>query len=263
MATAVVAFGLTIAVGHASNDVKAPLPPRVDFVAAPAGELSLGMTAQEVTRIMGEAAKETVFTSEASTMRGLEFAGAIPSKVTLTDGRVSRVLLDAFRVDKGDLPSFSRKAWPGMAAGAVRRALGKPADVLHHTFFGIKVDQWVYSSAGQADVSVFFRADRIIAKSIGRLIPTDLFRVDLPSLASGEGQSEAPHAGMTASTVGQHYGAEKFRVEYIVNGQPASRVAFETRVKGTFVGVTFVDGVATEFEDLGRLPDDAAAVQGH
>jgi hypothetical protein len=165
-------------------------------------------------------------------------------------------VIDAFRVDKGDPPAFSRKAWPGMAASAVRRALGKPADVLHHTFFGINVDQWVYSSAGQADVSVFFRADRIIAKSIGRQIPTDLFRVDLPSLVSGKGPSTTLHAGMTASDVRQHYGAEKFRVDYIVNGQPASRVVFETPVKCTFAGVTFVDGLATEFEDLGRLPDD-------
>ena len=28
------------------------------------------------------------------------------------------------------------------------------------------------------------------------------------------------------------------------------------RAKGTFAGVTFVDGVATELDDLGRLPDD-------
>jgi hypothetical protein len=63
---------------------------------------------------------------------------------------------------------------------------------------------------------------------------------------------------MTDSDVGQHYGTERFRVEYVVNGQPASRVVFETRAKGTFAGVTFVDGVATEFEDLGRLPDEGA-----
>ena len=35
-----------------------------------------------------------------------------------------------------------------MAASAVRRVLGEPADVLHHTLFGINVDQWVYSRAG-------------------------------------------------------------------------------------------------------------------
>jgi hypothetical protein len=36
---------------------------------------------------------------------------------------------------------------------------------------------------------------------------------------------------MTASDVEQLFGAEKFRVNYVVNGQPASRVVFETREK--------------------------------
>jgi putative flavoprotein involved in K+ transport len=255
MAATAAAIVLTAAVGHASN-VEAPLPPRVDFLMTPTSGLYLGMTAQEVTRIMGEAAKEAVVAAEGSNIRTLVFSGAIPGTVTLTDGKVSRVTLDAFRVDKGDLPAFN-KAWPGMAASAVQSVLGKPADVGHHAFFGINVDQWVYSHAGQADVSVFFRADRVVAKAIGREIPTDLFRVALPSQSGGEGLSKTPHAGMMANDVEQLFGAERFRVNYVFNGQPASRVVFETRAKGTFAGVTFVDGVATELEDLGRLPDDA------
>ena len=256
MASTAAAIVLTMTVGHASNDVKAPLPPRVDFLASPASELHLSMTAQEVTRVMGEAARDAVFTVEGTSVRRLEFSGPIPSKVTLTDGKVSRITLDTFRVDKGDLPAYSHKAWPGMAASVVRRELGEPADVLHHTFFGINVDQWVYSQAGQADISMFFRADRIVAKAIGREIPTDLFLVDLPSQPRGEGPSKTPHPGMTTSDVEQLFGVEKFRVDYVFNGQSASRVVFEPRGKGTFASVTFVDGVATQLEDLGRLPDD-------
>jgi hypothetical protein len=47
-----------------------------------------------------------------------------------------------------------------------------------------------------------------------------------------------------------------FRVDYVVNGQSASRAVFEPRGKGTFASVTFVDGVATQLEDLGPLPDE-------
>jgi hypothetical protein len=62
---------------------------------------------------------------------------------------------------------------------------------------------------------------------------------------------------MTAGDVKALYGAVKFQIDYVFNGQPASRVVFEPpRGKGTLAGVTFVNGVVTGFEDLGRLPDD-------
>ena len=91
------------------------------------------MTAQDVTRVMGDVPRETIFAAEGANMRRREFPGAIPSKVTLTDGRVSRVTLDAFRVDKGDLPAYSHKAWPGMAASAVRPMLASRMSMLRRS----------------------------------------------------------------------------------------------------------------------------------
>jgi hypothetical protein len=105
---------------------------------------------------------------------------------------------------------------------------------------------------------MYFRADRVIARAVGRDVPADLLQVDLPSPPKAESEDPLPTArvGMTASDVKALYGAVRFRVDYVFNGQPASRVVFEPRGKGTFAGVTFVDGVVTGFEDLGRLPDD-------
>ena len=146
----------------------------------------------------------------------------------------------------------------GLADMAVRRVLGEPADVVHHTFFGINVDQWVFARAGEADVSVFFRDGRVVARGVGRDVPANLFRVDLPSPPEpgSEGPMSTPRLGMVAGDIAKLYGPVKYRVDYIVNGQSASRVVFEPRGKGTFARVTFVDGVATQLEDLGRLPDD-------
>jgi hypothetical protein len=136
--------------------------------------------------------------------------------------------------------------------------LGEPSAVLHHKFYGIEVDQWIFSREGDIDASVFFRADRVIAKAAGRDVPTDLFRVDLPSPldAEGEGPMLALRLGMTTGEIGELYGAPLYRVEYVFNGQPASRVVYKASEKGTFFGLTFVDGVATELEDLGRMPED-------
>src|SRR5262249_51401594 len=145
----------------------------------------------------------------------LEFFGAIPSTVTLSDGKVTRVRLDAFRADGSDLPMLSRRAWPGMASSAVRRSLGEPDRIFLYTFFDIKLDQWVYDWAGKSEVSLFFVADRVIAKTVGRQIPQDIFQVRLPAPPQGREWAEEPRAGMALGDVQALYGEAKLRVDYV------------------------------------------------
>jgi hypothetical protein len=252
---AIVSLALT-----ASHAAEAPLPPRVNLVATPASQLRLGMMADNVIPLMGSPARETDVTIGEIQIRKLEFTGAIPSQVTLSNGKVSHVTLDAFPTDRDHVPASIGQAWPGFASSAVRRALGEPAAVLHHTFFGIAVDQWIYTSAGAGDVSVFFRDDRVIAKTVGRQAPADLFQVDLPSppQAESEDPMREPRVGMTSHDVSDLGLSLSFRVDYVLSGQSASREVYESRSNETFVAFTFVDGVMTEFEDLGRMLGDAS-----
>jgi putative flavoprotein involved in K+ transport len=256
VATSVAAIALAVPSARGAETVNAPAPPHTGILATPASELYLGMREQDARRVLGEAAEEADFATGTET-RKLEFWGAIPGEVVFSDGKVSRVTL-AVGIEEDALPSFLSKAWPGLAESAVRRVLGEPTDVLHHTFFGINVDQWVFARAGEADVSVFFRDGRVVARAVGRDVPQHLFRVDLPSPPEPEsdGPLPSPRLGMMASDIAKLYGPIKFRVDYVVNGQAASRLVFEPRGKGTFVSVTFVDGIATGLDDLGRLPDD-------
>jgi hypothetical protein len=218
------------------------------------------MTADDVIGVMGQAARETDVTIGTTQIRKLEFTDAIPGQVILSDEKLTRVTLDVFGMEKDTLPSFIRQAWPGLASSAVRRALGEPAAVFHHTFFGIEVDQWTYSRVGDGDASVFFRDDHVIAKTVGRGAPAALFQVALPSppQAESEGPIREPRVGMTTHDVRELTGALKFRVDYVRNGQPASREVYESRSDETFVALTFVNGVMTEFENLGRMPNDAS-----
>ena len=259
VAVSAAALALSLPAAQAVERVKVPAPPHVNLLATTANQLYLGMPEEDARRVLGEHAQETEFATGGTGTRKLVLSGPVPGQVVLSEGKVSRVTLDAFRMDDKDaLPPLLRKAWPGLADFAVRRALGEPADVLHHAFFGINIDQWVFSRVGEADVSVFLRDGRVVARAVGRDIPEDLFRVDLPSPPEpeSEGRMPTPHLGMTASDIAKLYGPVKYRVDYIVNGQGASRVVFEPRDKGTFAVVTFVDGVATGLDDLGRLFDD-------
>lgn len=247
------AVGLSVAASHASDITS---PPTVEHVATPARQLDLGMTAEQVLRIMGEPTKTTAFSMDGTEQCELEFADTVPTKIILAGGKLSSVKLDVFRPDKTNLPAFGRTAWPGLAGSAVQRVLGAPIEIHHHNLSGINVDQWVFVRAGQADLSVYFREGRVIARATGREIPSDLFRVELPSPPKFEGGKLAPRLGMTTNDIEALYGAPRYRVDYIFNGQPSLRAVYKTNEKGAFTALAFVDGVVTELEDLGTLPDD-------
>src|SRR5262249_59430182 len=91
-------IGLWLTVGQAAA---APLPPRVNFVATPASQLHLGMTADEVIRVMGKSARQTDFAIGTTQIRKFELADAFRGQVILRDGKVTRVTLDVFRDRKG------------------------------------------------------------------------------------------------------------------------------------------------------------------
>jgi hypothetical protein len=131
-----------------------------------------------------------------------------------------------------------------MTSSAVRYMLGEPTDILHHAFFGINVDQLVFARAGETEVSVFLRVDHVIAKPRGREVPANLFRVDLPSppLAQSERPTTTPHVAVRANGIEALYDAVKFRVDYVFNGQPASRVVFRLVEADDLVGKLPIDG---------------------
>jgi hypothetical protein len=139
------------------------------------------------------------------------------------------------------------------------RLLGTPHEVRNQEFFDIKVDQLIFRRDGEPDVSLFFVADRLVAKRPGQNIPVDIFRANLPSPsdATGEDAIEGSiHVGMKASDVKALYGTARLEVAYRFNGQAAEHAIYQTQPGGSFVSLTFVDDIVTEFADIGRLPDD-------
>jgi hypothetical protein len=239
--------------------VGAPLSPHVDFVPVRAGGLHLGMARSEVARIMGSAVQSKADADVG--VRVIDFpAGPIATKVTITDGKLSGVTLDIARIDEERLPAFSRLTWPGMSSASVRYLLGTPSDVRTYTFFNIRLDELIFRRPSEPDVSVFFVADRVIAEQVRSDIPVDIFRVVLPSppdTTSDDEDEEFVLVGMKASDVKARYGAMYLDVNYTFNGQPAEHAIYETHSGGSFTEFTFVDGVLTEFADLGRVPTDS------
>jgi hypothetical protein len=110
--------------------------------------------------------------------------------------------------------------------------------------------------SSRATVSV---EDRLVAKRVGQGIPADIFRVVLPSppdTTTEKPDETTVQVGMRANDVKAIYGRAKLDVDYRFNGRQAQHAIYQMQPGGSFVGVTFVDGIVTEYADVGRLPDD-------
>jgi hypothetical protein len=57
--------------------------------------------------------------------------------------------------------------------------------------------------------------------------------------------------GTAAHDIEETDGAPRYRVDYMRDGQPASREVYEIGKTGSLVGFSFVDGVVIELEDFG------------
>src|SRR6516225_6553082 len=174
--------------------------------------------------------------------------------------RKTITFIAALRHNKMTAPMVIERAMDGgLHSSAVVGLLGNPSETRHYTYFGIKVDQLIFMRPGEPEISTFFVENHLVAKGFGQGVPIDIFRIVLPSpsdTAAEDSDERSIGIGSTASSVKALYGAARLDVEYRFNGQPAEHAIYETQPGGSFVDVTFVDGVVTEFADIGRLPDD-------
>ena len=116
------------------------LPPRVDHVAVRASHLRQGMSVAEVERIMGAPAGLETYDGADGSVRVFSYPHEpIATKVTISDGKVSRVALDIAGVDECAMPAYTGPAWLGMHRAAVLRMLGTPVEDRLHDSFGMTI----------------------------------------------------------------------------------------------------------------------------
>ena len=75
----------------------------------------MGMPEADVEQTMGAAAEVATSDSAGVNIRVLKYRlSQIPTKITISDGRVSGVALDIAAADDPELPTHGRSVWPGM-----------------------------------------------------------------------------------------------------------------------------------------------------
>ena len=241
--------------------------PRVERIATKASRLYLGMPEDELARTMGVPTAVVASENSGVQLRVLRYAPEpMPIKVTLSDGKISALVLDITRIDDPASPAYGRPIWSGMHRTAVLRIMGAPAEDRLRDSFGMRLEHIIFERPGQSDLSVFLIDERVAAKRAGRALQPDIFSLRLP-LAPNEadratdGQDDQSgsrqiRAGMSMRDVQALLGEPKMRVPYTVKGRPAEYRIHETASNGRFACFTFVDDVLGGFTDGGRFSLD-------
>ena len=246
-----------------TSQAGALLTPRIERVLTPATRLHMGMTEADVEQTMGAAAEVATSENAGVKIRVLKYRlSPIPAKITISDGRLSGVVLDIAAADDRELPAHSRSVWPGMHRRTVLRMLGAPAEDRFHKSFGLKLEHMIFARAGQTDLTVILIDDHVVTKKVGRALPPDIFAFSLP-LATGEAdqpverpRSTRMHVGMSMGDVQAAFGAPKLSVPFTFKGHPAEYRIHETDQNGSFACFDFIDEVLVGFSDGGKIPLD-------
>jgi hypothetical protein len=175
----------------------------------------------------------------------------------------ARVDCKTFAADwESNMPS---PIWAGRSSGRSRRFSNGPRSMRlslerpRPHFWRQTIARSMMSTPSSSSLSTCLRAGpgSGVAKAVGRRVPQNIFEVRLPaSWPANTTALAGPSIGMTIDDVRKLFGGVKLRVDYVLNGQSASRMIIETRAKGSFVAFTFVDDRLIAFEDLGSLPDE-------
>jgi hypothetical protein len=240
-------------------------PPQVDYVSVPASLLYWGMSAADVEWIMGPPALASSVSSNRGDLRLLRYADKpIATTVSITNDKVSGVVLDITGVEDLMLPAFSRAAWLGMSRAFVLQLLGNPFEDRVRHAYGMTVEQLVYKSSCRSEVSIFLIDDRVVTKKVGTAFPSDILGLVLPlppdpPVSEVENVASWPkeqrvQLGMKARDLQTMFGAPKLLVDYRVKGRPAAYAIYETTPDISFGTFTLINGVLTAFADGGSTP---------
>jgi hypothetical protein len=240
-------------------------PPHVDYVSVRASLLHWGMSAADVERIMGPPAPASSVSSNRGDLRILRYADEpIAATVSITNDKVSSVLLDIAGVEDLMLPAFSRAAWLGMSRASVLQLLGIPCENRVRHAYGMTVEQLVFKSSSGSEVSIFLIDDRVVTKKVGTAFPSDVLGLVLPfppdpPVSEVQNVSVWPkeqrvQLGMKARDLQTMFGVPKLLVDYRVKGRPAAYAIYETTPNISFGTFTLINGVLTAFADGGSTP---------
>jgi outer membrane protein assembly factor BamE (lipoprotein component of BamABCDE complex) len=126
-------------------------------------ELHTGMDAAEVARVLGRPTVTTDLDGSTGDDRALLYLEEpVITRVTLTGGRVTAIVLDLIDIDNGLLPTRARMVKPMMLRDGVLALLGKPDAEEWWTASGLRIEQMLFGQGHGSEFSVFL-ADGLVA----------------------------------------------------------------------------------------------------
>lgn len=216
----------------------------------PAARLHAGSTAADVERIMGEPSAATELGGLSNGDTTLVYSDEpVQTRITLRAGRVSAIALDVAYVEPLRLPVRAHVIKATMMRGGVIHLLGTPYDDLQWVETGRKLEQMIFTAAGEPEFSVFLCDGLVVDAAVGRNRPPNLASMLLP-VAVSDADAAVNHQlalGLSDAQVAQLVGPSESTTRFLFKNQPVEYATYRRRGEQDLITATFIGGVLTAF----------------
>ena len=173
----------------------------------------------------------------------------VRTKVRLTGGHVSAVILELVHIDTRSLPARARTVKPGMLRSGVLLLLGEPEGEAYWLASGVEIERLVYRRQDESDFSVFLVSSLVVDVRASSEEPLDMLDVTLPpavpDTAVGTNLSIGLNPQQAASLLGPLVWDQTHST---FKGQSVLYATYHERNGDRFVSLTFTGDVLTAFD---------------
>jgi len=210
--------------------------------------LWVGSEAAEVERVLGQPTASSVIDEPEGDNRALLYANEpIPTRVTITNGRVSAIALELVSINEAALPPRARVVIPMMLRNGLLTLLGKPEADEKSILSAIEIERMRFARAGEPEFTVFLADGIVVDVRPENETPRDILRVVLPTPVPDTSMGTDLRIGLSPEQATSLLGAAWIPIHSRIKGQPVLYATYRERGGIRLVSLTFTGGTLTAF----------------
>jgi hypothetical protein len=210
--------------------------------------LHAGSTRAEVERALRHPTKATSLGSGGEDAVLFYADQPVWTRVVLTRGRITEVLLDVAYFDPSLLPPRARVVKATMVRNGVTDLLGMPSSVQRWTEAGRALEQMTFAAPGEPEFSVFLADALVVDVRLGHTKPSDIAYLLLPAVIAEAPSRTDLSIGLAPAQASPLLGSLESRTHFVLKGRPVDCDTYRDRQDSGLVSVTFIGGVLTAFK---------------
>jgi outer membrane protein assembly factor BamE (lipoprotein component of BamABCDE complex) len=222
----------------------------IERIPVKASLLSLGMTREQVERVMGKPTLVKVFPNVDIQLITLSYLEEpLVTLVSFANGKVTAITVQMKVVTDSNLPSFASKVTVGMTRSSLIELLGEPVDVQQSSLGTMQLERLIFRKNEQS-LRVLLSNGRVEAFNQQLERPERLLKIGLPESPDSENKPKVVRIGMSIEQAKSIFGKPDFEEPGIYQEQRTQSLVYIITNSNEHRNLLFINGVLTRYTKI-------------